>query len=276
MSGSDLPALEADLKEYNLQLETIQLSLQNDPENVELQALKQEIEEVISLTESAVAELKPAPAAAPPSKPSPPPINQKWSKENHPAFQKDFRKPEAESEDTQTSFAVNDTVTARWKSGDGGFYTARITSITGSKHDPVYIVKFQKYGTIETLKTKDIKPLSAEARKRKADNISGSSTPTPQPANPTVISAAANVDTNLMNQAKREPSKVSDGPIRPAKIPRKVKQNKELEAGKTKWQDFAKNADKGKFSKSGFGKKESMFRTGDSFNARGEFSFVFR
>lgn len=58
---------------------------------------------------------------------------------------------------------------------------------------------------------------------------------------------------------------MSDGPTRPAKVPRKVKNNKELEAGKNKWQDFAT---KGKLGKAG--KKESMFRTPTGVNGRGE------
>jgi len=129
----------------------------------------------------------------------------------------------------------------------------------------VYIVKFPKHGTVETLKSRDLKPLSAEAKKRKADVISGSSTPNlPPPSNPSVISAAADVDPSLAQQAKKEPSKVSDGPIRPAKIPRKVKANKELEAGKGKWQDFVAKGKKG----GKMAKKESMFRTGESFTAR--------
>jgi len=269
--SSDIAGLESEVKEYKLQLETVQLSLQNDPENGELQSLKAELEEVIALTESAIAELKPAPAPASAAKPSPPPVKEKWSKENHPAYQAGYRKAEIETEETPpaaaATFAVNDTVSARWKSGDGGFYTARITSITGSASDPVYIVTFKNYGTTETLKAKDIKPLSIEARKRKADGMSGSSTPVPPPSNPSVISAAASVDPTLAQQAKREPSKVSDGPIRPAKIPRQVKANKELEAGKAKWQDFAAKSKAKKMTK-----KDSMFRTGESVNARGQFS----
>ncbi|ETN39495.1 uncharacterized protein HMPREF1541_05721 [Cyphellophora europaea CBS 101466] len=262
--SDDIAAFENDIKEYRLQLETIQLGLQNDPDNSELQSLKAEIEEGIALLESTIAELRPTPQA---SKPSPPPTQAKWSKENHPAYQAGYKKPEAEHEEaeTQVSFSVNDTVSARWKSGDRGFYTARITSITGSKNDPVYIVKFPKHGTVETLKSRDLKPLSAEAKKRKADVISGSSTPNlPPPSNPSVISAAADVDPSLAQQAKKEPSKVSDGPIRPAKIPRKVKANKELEAGKGKWQDFVAKGKKG----GKMAKKESMFRTGESFTAR--------
>jgi survival-of-motor-neuron-related-splicing factor 30 len=45
---------------------------------------------------------------------------------------------------------------------------------------------------------------------------------------------------------------------------RKVKANKELEAGKTKWQDFSNKSKIGKA-----GKKESMFRTPEGINARG-------
>lgn len=265
MSSSEVVALESEAKEYKLQLETVHLSLQNDPDNGELQSLKAELEEVISLTESAIAELKPASVSS--AKPSSQPVKEKWSKENHPAYQAGYRKRELESEDTNitVTFSVNDTVSARWKTGDGGYYTARITSITGSASDPVYNVTFKNYGNTETLKARDIKPLASETRKRKADGMSGPSTPISAPSNPNVISAAASVDPTLAQQARREPSKVSDGPIRPAKIPRKVKANKELEAGKTKWQDFAAKTKTGKTHK-----KESMFRTGESVNARGK------
>ena len=63
---------------------------------------------------------------------------------------------------------------------------------------------------------------------------------------------------------------MSDGPTRPAKIPRKVKANKELEAGKSKWQQFSAGGGvkKGKGAAVTAGKKESMFRTGDGVNAR--------
>ncbi|EXJ90756.1 hypothetical protein A1O1_03860 [Capronia coronata CBS 617.96] len=265
MSAAELTSLQNEIKEYRLQLEAVQLSLQNDPDNSELQSLKSEVEEVISLTEAAIAELKPASVTASTATPSSPPERAKWSKENHPAYQAGYRKPEVDAEETHTpaTFSVNDTVSARWKSGDGGFYTARITSITGSSSDPVYIVTFKNYGNTETLKAKDIKPLSNDARKRKADGMSGSSTPVAPPSNPSVISAAASVDPTLAQQARREPSKVSDGPVRPAKIPRKVKANKELEAGKAKWQDFASKSKVAKMTK-----KDSMFRTGEGVKAR--------
>ncbi|KAK5083420.1 hypothetical protein LTS08_003611 [Lithohypha guttulata] len=263
--SSEVAALEAEVREYRLQLETVALSLQNDPDSTELQSLRTELEEVIALTESAISELKPTPASLP-TKSATPQVKEKWSRENHPAYKAGYRPPEAQAEQeeqpTQSTFSVNDTVLARWKSGDGGFYNARITSITGSSVNPVYIVQFKNYGTSETCYSKDIRPLSSGAQKRKADNMSGSSTPTSAAANPSVISAASTVDPNLAQQAKREPSKVSDGPVRPAKIARKVKAKNELEAGKNKWQDFAAK------SKTKHGKKDSMFRTGDGVSAR--------
>lgn len=255
------------------QLETVQQGLQADPENAELLNLKTELEEVITLTETAIAELKPASAPAPTTKPSPPPVKEKWSKENHPAFQAGYRKPvtpqsPVEEAQTPTTFSVNDTVLAKWVSGDNSFYPARITSITGSSSKPVYIVTFKSYATTETLSARDIKPISNESRKRKADGSPATPTTPSLPVNSSVISAAADINPELATQVRREPSKVSDGPIRPAKVPRKVKANKELEAGKSKWQDFSTKGKLGKVAK-----KESMFRTPDGVNARGMLTY---
>ena len=270
------------------QLETVQSGILADPENAELQNLKTELEEVISLTTTAIAELKPASAAAAAAsnnknQPAPPHVIEKWSKEKHPAYQAGYRPPNAPPspvvEEPPHKFSVNDPVLAKWKSGDKAFYPARITSITGSSSKPVYIVTFKNYSTTETLSAADIKPVSnqhPDSKKRKADGSSTVSSSSPSTAATTpaakstgVISAAADINPTLASQAKREPSKVSDGPIRPAKVPRKVKANRELEAGKSKWQEFsAKGAKAGKV-----GKKESMFRTPEGVNARGKSDF---
>jgi survival of motor neuron-related-splicing factor 30 len=125
-------------------------------------------------------------------------------------------------------------------------------------------VTFKSYGNTESVRGPDIKPIqTVESKKRKADGSPVTpSTPTNAPSG--VISAAADINPALATAAKLEPSKVSDGPPKPAKIPKKIKAKKELEAGKNKWQDFTA---KGKIGKST--KKESMFRTGDSVTARG-------
>ena len=197
-------------------------------------------------------------------------MNEKWSVANHPAYQNGYKKPIGPQSPTdeppvKTSFSVNDEVSARWHSGDGKWYAAKITSITGSASNPVYIVRFARYKNTETLSANDIKQPQPESKKRKADGNPVNSATSSVPVTTNVISAAANIDPALASQAKKEPSKVSDGPTRPAKAPRKVKANKELEAGKNKWQDFTT---KGKVNK--VAKKESMFRTPDGFNARGK------
>ncbi|RFU35100.1 hypothetical protein B7463_g1200, partial [Scytalidium lignicola] len=263
--SSDTAALENEVKEYKLQLETVQLGLQADPDNAELQELQAELEQVISLTEASIAELKPSPVpVASRKKPSEAPVKEKWSRENHPAFKKTASAPvPPEEPETSTNFSVNDMVLAKWYSGDKGYYPARITSITGSSTAPVYIVKFKGYDNTETLRAKDIKPI-VNPNKRKADGTPVvTPPPPPPPTNANVISAAADINPELAQKSKREPSKVSDGPVRPAKLPKKIKANKELEAGKNKWQDFAA---KGKLGKSA--KKESMFRTPEGIHGR--------
>ena len=246
-------------------MESVELGLQADPDNAELVGLKAELEEAISLTEAAIAELRP-PAAVAPKKIAEPAVKEKWSRENHPAFKKTAPAPVEDETASLSSLKVNDMVLAKWHSGDKGFYPAKITSITGSSTNSMYIVKFKGYDATETLRIKDIKPL-INPNKRKADGTPVVATPPPAPTPSNVISAAADINPELAQQNKREPSKVSDGPTRPAKIPKKIKANKELEAGKSKWQDFAQ---KGKFGKAG--KKDSMFRTPEGVNGRGKFT----
>ncbi|EEQ32178.1 hypothetical protein McanMca71_005439 [Microsporum canis] len=288
---ADITSMEAEVKEFMLQLETVQSSLQVDPDNTELQSLKTELEELIALTKQSIDELRP------PAEPQtvPEPAKEKWSKENHPAYQAGYRKPAPpapttvvdatlpQEEQTQpASFCVNDNVLARWTSGDGAFYPARITSLTGSATNPIYIVSFKSYSTIETLSSKDIRPLSAtDSKKRKADNLSSSpGIVAPHIINSTtsgndytngsspnigaessVISAAADINPDLASQA-RNVANQGDSSARPSKAARKVKRKKDLEAGKNKWQDFT---NKSKFGKI---KKESMFRTPEGINAR--------
>ncbi|KAJ5484175.1 hypothetical protein N7539_005971 [Penicillium diatomitis] len=272
---SDVASLEAEVKEFKVQLETVQTGLQVEPDNAELQSLKTELEELITLTETAIAELQPPASTSAPatkSQSTPAPSRDTWSSKDSSA--RSGQPHSTRAEDTTVTapspvitFSVNDQVLARWVSGDNAFYPARITSITGSSSNPVYLVSFKSYGTVENLTAKDIRPIAgSDTRKRKADGTSGSSA-SPSPAPPStshtnVISAAADIDPNLASQARQDPGKAGDGSGRPAKAARKVKANKELEEGKNKWQNFAAKT-KGKY-----GKKDSMFRTGDSVSAR--------
>lgn len=242
------------------QLDIVLGQLRDDPDNVELKALQDELTNFIDLLNENIAELKPKQAPKPaPKEPSPPPQSEKWSRENHPAFKK-AAAPAEEKEEAPVNYQVNDTVLAKWLSGDKGFYPARITSVTGSSTAPIYTVKFKSYDNTETLRSRDIRPVS---NKRKADGPPAPTTapPAAPPAPGLVSSAGATVYPEAVKEA--------EGNADASKPPKakKIKAKKELEAGKSKWQEF--NA-KGKFGKSHKKEKESMFRTPEGVRGRGQ------
>lgn len=208
---------------------------------------------------------------------------EKWSKENHPAFRKPAVNPAplAEEHKAPTSFRVNDTVLAKYYS-DKQFYEAKIISVTGSSSAPIYAVNFKGYTGTETVRAHDLRAMpsaATSAQKRKADGspvASNPSTPivsTSHSANPGVISAAANIDSDLVKAAKKESTKALDGSDRPAKARKKSSNNKALESAKSNWQSFQQKAGTGKAAK--VIKKESMFRTGESHTAKGAYPCIF-
>ncbi|KAI5290616.1 hypothetical protein KEM52_000406 [Ascosphaera acerosa] len=180
---ADVASLEAEVKEFKLQLETVQSSLQGDPTNQELLSLQSELEEFISLTEQSIAELRPSIQKQQSSRQA----DQKEGRAYpHTAEQQSSRAAAAVaagSADVLPSFNVNDTVLARWASGDGSFYPAKITSITGSKANPKYIVTFKKYNNVETLSAKDVKPI-APAQTSAATAASTAAATITSPASP--------------------------------------------------------------------------------------------
>ncbi|KAI0386315.1 hypothetical protein F5Y04DRAFT_120166 [Hypomontagnella monticulosa] len=267
---ADIASLEEDIKQYQEQLDVVNTGLKDDPGNAELLALKSELDDALALLNETLAELKPTKASPPKSKaPSPPPVQEKWSRENHPAFKKTTPTEEKEAETGPVNYKVNDNVMAKWVSGDKAFYPARITSITGSSTAPIYVVKFKSYDTTEQLRAKDIRPI---AQKRKADGTPVSSaSPFSAPSqpsapstssNPGVISAAASINPELA-QKNREEALNNTGDAKPKA--KKLKATKELEAGKSKWQEFNT---KSKFAKAHKTKKDSMFRTPEGVHGR--------
>ncbi len=243
-----------------LQLDIVRGQLRDDADNAELKALEGELNDVIALLNESIAELHPAKPKSPePAAVAEPPKTEKWSRENHPAFKKAAPVAE-EKEDAPVNYQVNDNVLAKWVSGDRAFYPAKITSITGSSTAPIYIVKFKSYDTTETLRSKDLRPIS---NKRKADGppAAAASSAAVSPA-PGLVSSA---DATMYPQANKD-NKDEGEAAKPPK-PKKIKAKKELEASKNKWQEF--NA-KSKFGKTK--KKESMFRTPDGIHGRGKAS----
>ncbi|KAF5667755.1 splicing factor spf30 [Fusarium circinatum] len=249
---SSIAEIEQEKKTYQEQFDIVLGQLRDDPDNVELKALKDELNSFIDLLNEQIAELKPAQAPKPaPKEPSPPPQPEKWSRENHPAFKK--AAPVEEEKQAPVNYQVNDTILAKWVSGDKAFYPARITSITGSSTDPIYTVKFKSYDNTETLRSRDIRPVS---NKRKADSTPTTSAPATPPAPGLVSSAGATVYPEAKKAAEQ------DGEVKPPKA-KKIKAKKELEKNKNKWQEFSA---KSKFGKNQ--KKDSMFRTPDGVHGR--------
>lgn len=214
----------------------------------------------IDLLDENIAELQPKQPAKPAAKqPSPPPKEpEKWSRENHPAFKKtaDAPPPEDSKDDAPVNYQVNDTVMAKWVSGDKGFYAARITSITGSSTAPIYIVKFKNYDNTETVRSRDIRPISNKRKAEVAPAATASPATSTPPAPGVVTSAGATVYPNAKRDAEQADAS------KPPK-PKKIKAKKELETNKNKWQEF--NAK----SKHGKQKKDSMFRTPEGVHGRG-------
>jgi survival of motor neuron-related-splicing factor 30 len=247
--------------------------LKDDPDNAELLTLQAELADMVTLLNESIAELKPKQAPKPAVREPTPPPKEKWSRENHPAFKKPAPPAEEKDESTQVAYQVNDNVMAKWVSGDKAFYPARITSITGSSTDPIYIIKFKSYDTTETLRAKDLRP---NTNKRKADGTPAASSSSNAPAvAPTSVSTSA-PSTGLVASAaasiypEQQAQKDGEGPPGDSAAKpkaKKIKATRELEAGKNKWQDFN--------SKSKFGKthkKDSMFRTPDGIHGRGAYS----
>ncbi|UNI22721.1 hypothetical protein JDV02_008584 [Purpureocillium takamizusanense] len=254
---SSVAEIEVEKKQYQEQLDIVRGQLRDDPDNAELKALEGELNDVLVLLNESIAELQPAKAKSPEPAAAPePPKAEKWSRENHPAF-KNTAPVAEEKEDVLVNYQVNDSVLAKWVSGDRAFYPAKITSITGSSTAPIYIVKFKNYDTTETLRSKDLRPIT---NKRKADGPPAAATASAAAVSsvPGLVSSA---DATMYPQANKDNN--NDGEAAKPPKPKKIKAKKELEASKNKWQEFN--------SKSKFGKtkkKESMFRTPEGIHGR--------
>ncbi|KAL7271099.1 hypothetical protein RUND412_006165 [Rhizina undulata] len=262
--------MEAELKEYQLQLESVEAALKADPENTELESLFVELKDIIGLTQTVLNDKN---GAAPPPPPSPP--RQKWqtaqsSTRDNSAIPVDTPAAGSAGSGSFSNFAVGDNVLARWTSGDNQLYPARITSVMGSQKNPVYIVKFTQYNVTETLQAYQIKPASNANKKRKLDGspvTTSTSTSTPVPSG-TIISQPATINAELAEASKRESAKANNDGQKPAKIGRKLAQKKVLEEGKKKWQDFASKGVKGRSGKTKKIGESSMFRTPEGVNGR--------
>lgn len=195
--------MSEEIAELQYQLEQIQSALELDAANVELLTLEKELQDLIALTSAKLA----------PSQ------------------------TETIKESAIESYAVGDTVLAKWVAGDHQFYPAKITSITGASSKPVYVVKFIDYGETVSVQPHQVKPVT-ESKKR-AIEIARTKAPV----------------------VKVDPTAPTQPPPPPKK---KIKTDNELTKAQSKWSDFARSGPKTK----GIGKRKaigesSMFRTSE-------------
>ncbi|ORX91290.1 hypothetical protein K493DRAFT_317366 [Basidiobolus meristosporus CBS 931.73] len=151
-----------ELASYQYQLDQVNTALQADPENAELNKLKQDLGDLITLTESFLqqqaqasqapasqtkAAKKPGSSEKPATNPTPKP--QKVSAFSIPL--------------SDHQWTIGDTCQAKW-SADKQYYEAVIVAIGG---DGSYSVTFKGYGNTEVVSGNDIKPLNNKSQKKR-------------------------------------------------------------------------------------------------------------
>lgn len=230
------------------------------------------------------------PPPSPPPPPPPPPETDQWSRDQHPAFKKSGdRHPQSQPDSSNAAtppppvtFKVNDTVSAKWLAGDKRFYDAKITAISGKSTDPVYTVVFLVDNSTGTVRQHEVRPLQDPSKPSTTDPTT--SIPSAGPASSTSGSFNSGTFSSTPGQPSSQPqlnpgfkkgkpgsgaagntasTSTAETPLDPSapQPARKIRNKRELEDGKNKWQQFKK-------SKVG-ARKESIFRTGDSVTARG-------
>ncbi|CAE6396812.1 unnamed protein product [Rhizoctonia solani] len=127
-----------ELETYQVQLSQVELALASDPDNEELTSLRSELKELISLTEAALAEEDPAPAAS--------------GSTSAPASSNNRKQPAT----PVTSFQAGDECLAKYSS-DGQWYPARITSVGGSDERRVFSIVFKGYNSTELVDASSLK-----------------------------------------------------------------------------------------------------------------------
>jgi survival of motor neuron-related-splicing factor 30 len=245
-----------ELKNYQLQLDQVNDGLSVVPDDQELLDLKAELTDLIELlkdqlkAEEAEQEAKQKKWQ---QKKYPSSTSQTPSRTETPVLSNDEEDTHNESPEPPSKsdhqFKIGDVVSAKWATGDGGYYPAKITQITGSSAHPFYTVQFIKWtNTMETLPAYSIKVL-ADDKKRKVASA-GFDKPKPPPKK---------IDPQLREAAEE-------------KKKRRLMEKQELEKTKANWQKFASTGPKkrsGAVGRSVPIGSNSMFRAPDSVEGRG-------
>lgn len=220
MSSAD--DVEDNLESYKAQLKQVEAALQIDQNNEDLQKLKEDLLEVIALTEELL--------------------------EINDAVEEPIVVPDA-----NLAQNVDETKQKEWKTGDrvqairkldGQYHNGTIDMIADDNISCT--VKFDNSGSVDVIKISSLKPVQADPPTTKNESSSGSGAVAAKPHNPNAKLTKEEVD------KRRE--------IKKKKLLRKKQRMKEFEeareAGKQKWQQFYKKGSlKGKHKVKGLNKK---------------------
>lgn len=146
----------------------------------------------------------------------------------------------------------------------GGVWTkGTVMNVFGSQSDPKYHIRYDD-NSFATLTPYQLKPI--ETRNRNGTTFTPSApVPLHNPGGP-VISAAANINPEMAKKLKQDSGKIGEGQKPEGIRKKKLKNHKALEKSQANWKSFESKNRKG-------AKKDSQFRTGEGFGARGMFFF---
>ncbi|EPQ60756.1 hypothetical protein GLOTRDRAFT_113301 [Gloeophyllum trabeum ATCC 11539] len=125
---------KADLETYQVQLSQVELALQADPTNTELSSLREELKELINLTQAAIAQAEAS------------------------ASSKSESRKHAHASSSAHVWSAGDECLGKY-SGDGQWYPAKVISVGGSAEKRVYSIVFKGYNNTELVEGSSLKPL---------------------------------------------------------------------------------------------------------------------
>ena len=128
--------MDKDLETYQVQLSQVEATLETDPDNDGLATLRDELKELIELTQAAIAA------------------------EQASASKAESSRKAAAGAVASKAWSAGDDCLAKY-SGDGQWYPARIASVGGSTENRAYSVVFKGYNSTELVNSSQIKALPA-------------------------------------------------------------------------------------------------------------------
>lgn len=232
------------LRTYEQQLVQVRTALEADPKNEELRVLEEELQKIIDLNKDLLSSQNVA------------------SSSSSADTIASTTKPNSDNIEAKQKYAAGDECQAKYE-GDGRFYDARIVSVAGSQHNPMYTILFKGYNETAIVNADSLKPSKylngSQNRFASSDQAQSSSSSPALGSRPPKLTPE--------EEAERERKKKRSE----KKNERFANRTAEAQAVQNSWQKFAKKAEK----KGHMKKEKSMFKTPDDPLAKGEWRYTY-